>query len=523
MSLEPYTINSQYPKIIAWINSKKRKNDDIYYCSNDKIIRVLFSIPNWHPLHLYIYHGVNLRDYEVGCEYAFKCNIPIFVWKKSEQVYLQERGVNAAYAVGSLFAHYRRMKAICQDPKAKGTLAFPSHSTEFIDAVLNWEKYAQMLMDLPDEFHPVSVCMFWSDIVAGSHKPFLERGIPVFTAGHSSDIDFVDNFYDILRNFRYTTGNTLGSYSFYSVEMGIPYFVYGPIPDYYNRGDPNRKRGKNNYRYGGNEEIDRLFPKYPDNAIVISKELSDYVKTMLGMDNKIDPKIIRNAILHSSFRGQIMQISKPIKRLTRSVMTVVPVSIWAPFRNIIQKYQMKRFAKSHHLEKTLTIPTHLTYDEKIKLFEMAGQKKEGVFVEIGSYYGCSSSFIAAAIDDNKAKLYCVDTWNNETMPEGEKDTFQTFLSTVEQFGKKVIPLRGRSQEVSKTFNEQIDFLFIDGDHSYEAVKADIDAWLPKLKYDAIVILHDCGWAEGVQRVIKEEISPLAVYEGNLPNMYWAGF
>jgi len=71
-------------------------------------------------------------------------------------------------------------------------------------------------------------------------------------------------------------------------------------------------------------------------------------------------------------------------------------------------------------------------------------------------------------------------------------------------------------------NKSIFFLS-DGDHSYDAVKADIDAWLPKLKYDASVILHDCGWAEGVQRVIKEEISPLAVYEGNLPNMYWAGF
>jgi len=91
---------------------------------------------------------------------------------------------------------------------------------------------------------------------------------------------------------------------------------------------------------------------------------------------------------------------------------------------------------------------------------MACQKKEGVFVEIGSYYGGPSSFKAAVIDDNKAKLYCVDTWNSETMPEGEKDTFQTFLSNIGQFGKKVIPLRGRSQEVAKTFNEQIDFLFI---------------------------------------------------------------
>jgi hypothetical protein len=31
------------------------------------------------------------------------------------------------------------------------------------------------------------------------------------------------------------------------------------------------------------------------------------------------------------------------------------------------------------------------------------------------------------------------------------------------------------------FNEQIDFIFIDGDHSYEGVKKDVDIWFAKLK------------------------------------------
>lgn len=36
----------------------------------------------------------------------------------------------------------------------------------------------------------------------------------------------------------------------------------------------------------------------------------------------------------------------------------------------------------------------------------------------------------------------------------------------------------------------VDFLFIDADHSYEAVKADLLAWLPNMKKNGIVTLHD---------------------------------
>lgn len=36
----------------------------------------------------------------------------------------------------------------------------------------------------------------------------------------------------------------------------------------------------------------------------------------------------------------------------------------------------------------------------------------------------------------------------------------------------------------------IDLLFIDGDHRYEAVKADVAAWLPKVIAGGLLVLHD---------------------------------
>jgi predicted O-methyltransferase YrrM len=51
-------------------------------------------------------------------------------------------------------------------------------------------------------------------------------------------------------------------------------------------------------------------------------------------------------------------------------------------------------------------------------------------------------------------------------------------------------LRGLSQEVGRRFDLPIDFLFIDADHSYEAVKADWSLWFPKVKKGGYIALHD---------------------------------
>ena len=52
----------------------------------------------------------------------------------------------------------------------------------------------------------------------------------------------------------------------------------------------------------------------------------------------------------------------------------------------------------------------------------------------------------------------------------------------------------------------IDFIFIDGDHSYDACKADIVAWAPFVKRGGVIAFHDFGSrADGVTRAIFEEI------------------
>jgi len=67
-----------------------------------------------------------------------------------------------------------------------------------------------------------------------------------------------------------------------------------------------------------------------------------------------------------------------------------------------------------------------------------------------------------------------------------------------------------SMEAAKSAdNHSLDFVFIDAEHTYEAVKADIQAWLPKLRPGALLSGHDYsppgersekGWPGVVQAV-----------------------
>ena len=52
-------------------------------------------------------------------------------------------------------------------------------------------------------------------------------------------------------------------------------------------------------------------------------------------------------------------------------------------------------------------------------------------------------------------------------------------------------LRGLSHEIAPKFKLPIDFLFIDADHSYEAMKSDWNNWSTKVTEGGLIALHDC--------------------------------
>ena len=183
--------------------------------------------------------------------------------------------------------------------------------------------------------------------------------------------------------------------------------------------------------------------------------------------------------------------------------------------------------KYPQLKPAFLCQTHLTLEERVMLYRLSLDKI--CIAEIGSYIGASAccfgsaAALSARNQEEATKIFCIDTWENNAMTEGEKDTFNLFRENTDSYKQFIIPLRGFSADVVEQLQSQVcslDLLFIDGDHSYEGVKADWDAYKSLLRPGSIVVFHDIAWAEGVKRVVQENVEPLVKGSASLPNLWW---
>ena len=169
-------------------------------------------------------------------------------------------------------------------------------------------------------------------------------------------------------------------------------------------------------------------------------------------------------------------------------------------------------------EYAFRIRTRLTDAEKVLLFKTACRLPiRCVGLEVGSYVGASACFIGSAIKRRRGKLHCVDTWTNTAMDEGERDTWAEFVENTARLRNVIIPHRGLSLEVAEDLSVVLDFLFIDADHSDEAVDADARAWLPKVRPGGIVAVHDIGY-KSVEKAVDRYFRGKMVAEAELPNL-----
>jgi predicted O-methyltransferase YrrM len=153
------------------------------------------------------------------------------------------------------------------------------------------------------------------------------------------------------------------------------------------------------------------------------------------------------------------------------------------------------------------IPTHMTAAELNCLHTLVlGLGAAPRVLEIGSFLGASSRLLAAALPV-AGRLYCVDTWNNETMPGGLRDTLAEFRANVAPFSDRITPVRKNSRDIrGEDFDLPLDMVFIDGDHSYAGVRHDHHATAPWLVDGGIMAFHDATYFQGVSRVIGEALA-----------------
>lgn len=145
-----------------------------------------------------------------------------------------------------------------------------------------------------------------------------------------------------------------------------------------------------------------------------------------------------------------------------------------------------------------------------------------VCVEIGSFIGTGSSIILGGLmAARRGVLYCIDTFdiNLKSFQGVDASHLDQFTANVTTMGLAPFlrTLRGRSVDVAASFTSVADLIYIDANHSEASVKADIAAWLPRLRVGGIICGDDYTGGDSVRLAVQA----LLPRHRSMGRLWWA--
>jgi hypothetical protein len=148
-----------------------------------------------------------------------------------------------------------------------------------------------------------------------------------------------------------------------------------------------------------------------------------------------------------------------------------------------------------------------TAEEMSALMRYAGQARLGI-VEIGVLDGCTTREMALMA---KVPIFGIDPLIPDSMDvnlSGSEEIIKKNLA----FYPKFTLLKDYSFNLAKSFKEPFDFIFIDGDHSYEACLKDFQDWYPLIAKDGFIAFHDSAAVTSLPSAHKGYEGPIRVVE-----------
>ncbi len=175
-------------------------------------------------------------------------------------------------------------------------------------------------------------------------------------------------------------------------------------------------------------------------------------------------------------------------------------------------HEMKRTGRGRSLEELFALsqkgflgtifPVQMR-SEIVPLLELLRAESPRRILEIGTATG-GTLFLFSRVAADQATLVSIDLPGGAGgggYPEWKVPLYQAFALP----GQRIELIRGDSHEESnlarakQLFNDEpVDFLFIDGDHSYEGVKKDFEMYAPLVRAGGVIAFHDIVYCEPVE-------------------------
>jgi hypothetical protein len=132
-------------------------------------------------------------------------------------------------------------------------------------------------------------------------------------------------------------------------------------------------------------------------------------------------------------------------------------------------------------------------------------------IEVGVGFGGHAE---AILDQTPvAELVGVDPYEHRAdyddpmnLPQEQfENLFWYAMGRLSRFGARYGHLRAFSTQAAPLITEQADFVYLDADHSYANVAADLNLWFPKVRPGGIIGGHDYALAQfpGVKQAVDE--------------------
>ncbi len=130
-------------------------------------------------------------------------------------------------------------------------------------------------------------------------------------------------------------------------------------------------------------------------------------------------------------------------------------------------------------------------DELAWLCELARLAPDGTGVEIGVY--CGASLIAwSLVRRKRGASIGVDDFSFVGMTAHKDGIREECAANLEAAHVRAQLIDGHSVEVARQVENDLAFVFIDGDHRAPAIYDDISAWSGKVMHGGVMAFHDYG-------------------------------
>jgi predicted O-methyltransferase YrrM len=149
--------------------------------------------------------------------------------------------------------------------------------------------------------------------------------------------------------------------------------------------------------------------------------------------------------------------------------------------------------------------------------------KNPIGVEIGSAEGTTTEYLLSTIDT--LKLTSIDPYTryidwDDKQPACEENRVQLLQKTEAYADRFTLVEKTSDDAVSQFKDASLDFVFVDGLHTYEQVKKDCDNYWPKIKKGGLLIGHDFARIEGVNKAANEFSDKVGIAIRNAKQDLW---